>query len=151
MKIHSVVYSIGRSGYFNKDLAATKSPNARVNGSIIEGTPICEGYKKIVQPGHIISVILFLENGEIAIGECADVIFSGAAGRDRLFIPEDHMPLLEGDIKKWLVNRDVSTFRKNAEEVDAIKLATGKRLHTALRCAVLIFKNFQDTDLRKPC
>jgi methylaspartate ammonia-lyase len=131
MKIKSVVYAVGRSGYFNKDLKATKA-GARPNGTILEGKPLTPGYTKIVQPGFIISVMLVLDDGQVAIGECADVIFSGHAGRDPLFVPAEHMPLLESQIRQWLVGRDVSTFRSNAEEIDRFE-KDGRRLHTALR------------------
>lgn len=131
MHIHSVVYAVGRSGYFNKDLLAVKA-HGRNNGSFVEGQPLTAGYRAIVQPGAVISVMLILEDGSVAIGECADVIFSGVAGRDALFVPADHLPLLEGVIREWLVGRDVKTFRANAQEVDHM-VVEGRRLHTSLR------------------
>jgi methylaspartate ammonia-lyase len=131
MKIRDVVYATGRSGYFNKDLQAVKA-GGKPNGSFVEGKPLTPGYTAIVQAGAIISVMLVLEDGTLAIGECADVIFSGLAGRDPLFVPEEHMPLLDSTIRAWLVGRDVSTFRKNADEIDRMEVK-GARLHTSLR------------------
>ncbi|MDB6000196.1 MAG: hypothetical protein JWP52_1895 [Rhizobacter sp.] len=131
MKIKDVVYSVGRSGYFNKDLAAVKA-GGRPNGSFVEGTPLTPGYTAIVQAGAIISVMLLLDDGSVAIGECADVIFSGHAGRDPLFVPEEHLPVLESTVRSWLVGRDVSTFRAHADEIDRLEVK-GARLHTALR------------------
>jgi len=131
MKIQDVVYAVGRSGYFNKDLKATKA-GARPNGSLLEGSPLTPGYTRIVQPGFVISVMLILEDGQIAMGECADVIFSGHAGRDPLFVPAEHLPILESQIRAWLVGRDISAFRGNAEEIDRLEI-DGRRLHTALR------------------
>ena len=86
MKIRDVVYSTGLSGYFNKDLLAVKA-GARPNGTFLEGKPLTPGYTHIVQAGAIISIMLVLEDGSVAVGECADVIFSGLAGRDPLFVP----------------------------------------------------------------
>jgi methylaspartate ammonia-lyase len=134
MKIKDVVYAVGRSGYFNKDLAAVKA-GAKPNGTVYDGKPLTPGYTEIVQAGHIISVMLVLEDGSVATGECADVIFSGLAGRDPLFVPAEHLPLLESSIRDWLVGRDISTFRAGAEEIDR-KLFDGKRLHTALRYGI---------------
>ena len=131
MKIRDVVYSVGRSGYFNKDLQAVKA-GGRANGSFVEGKPLTPGYTAIVQAGAIISVMLILEDGSVAIGECADVIFSGLAGRDPLFIPEEHLPLLESTVRSWLVGRSVDAFRSHAEEIDRMEVQ-GARLHTALR------------------
>jgi len=134
MKIKDVVYAVGRAGYFNKDLAAVKA-GAKANGTVYEGKPITPGYTHIVQAGHVISVMLVLDDGSVAVGECADVIFSGLAGRDPLFIPAEHLPLLESAVRKWLVGRDVSTFRAGAEEIDRMQV-DGKRMHTALRYGI---------------
>src|ERR1700761_2030277 len=98
MKIIDVVYAKGLSGYFNKDLKAVKA-GGRPNGTFVEGAPLTPGYTAIVQAGAIVSVMLRLEDGSSAIGECADVIFSGLAGRDPLFVPEQHLPLLETTIR----------------------------------------------------
>ena len=131
MKIRDVVYATGLSGYFNNDLRAVKAHGVS-NGSFVEGKPLIPGYTAIVQAGAIISVMLILEDGSVAIGECADVIFSGMAGRDPLFIPAQHLPTLESVIKPWLIGRDVSRFRVNAQEIDAMQVQ-GTRLHTSLR------------------
>jgi methylaspartate ammonia-lyase len=105
---------------------------AKVNGLFYEGKPATPGYTRIVQAGHIISVMLILENGAVAVGECADVIFSGLAGRDPLFVPAEHLPVLESTVRAWLVGRDIDKFRANAQEIDRLD-AGGARLHTALR------------------
>ena len=131
MKVRDVVFAVGRSGYFNKDLAATKA-GAKPNGTILEGKPLTPGYTTIVQPGFIISVMLVLDDSQIAIGECADVIFSGLAGRDPLFVPQEHLPLLETAVRPWLVGREIDVFRANAQEIDRFEV-DGRRLHTALR------------------
>ncbi|AOB32435.1 hypothetical protein AKI39_19475 [Bordetella sp. H567] len=134
MKIKDVVYAVGRSGYFNKDLAAVKA-GAKPNGTVYDGKPITPGYTEIVQAGYIVSVMLVLEDGSVATGECADVIFSGLAGRDPLFVPAEHMPLLESRVRDWLVGRDIGAFRAAAEEIDRMQF-DGKRLHTALRYGI---------------
>ncbi len=131
MKIKDVVHAVGRSGYFNKDLAAVKA-GAKPNGTVYDGKPVTPGYTEIVQAGYIVSVMLILEDGSVATGECADVIFSGLAGRDPLFVPAEHMPLLASRVRDWLVGRDISAFRAAAEEIDRMQF-DGKRLHTALR------------------
>jgi len=131
MKIKDVVFVAGLSGYFNKDLQAVKA-GAKPNGTFLEGKPLTPGYTHIVQAGAIISVMLILDDGCVAVGECADVIFSGLAGRDPLFIPSEHMPVLESVVRAWLVGRSVGSFRAHAEEIDRLQVE-GKRLHTALR------------------
>ena len=134
MKIRDVVFSTGLSGYFNKDLKAVKA-GAKANGTFLEGQPLTPGYTHIVQAGAVISVMLILDDGSVAVGECADVIFSGLAGRDPLFIPQEHLSLLESDLRPWLVGRDVGSFRSSAETVDRMEVK-GARLHTALRYGI---------------
>jgi methylaspartate ammonia-lyase len=131
MKVRDVVYVVGLSGYFNKDLVAVKA-GARANGTFYEGPPLTPGYTNIVQAGSILSIMLLLVDGSVATGECADVIFSGLAGRDPLFVPSQHLPVLESIVREWLVGRDVSRFRANADEADGMRVE-GKLLHTAVR------------------
>ncbi|TQW00131.1 methylaspartate ammonia-lyase [Cordyceps javanica] len=123
----------GLSGYFHKDLRAVKlSPHFDpLADNIAAVTP---GFTNVVQPGHVISVLIRLPNGSVAIGDCVDVIFSGAASRDPIFIPAQHLPYLNAVVKPWLLHCDVSVFRLNAAEVDATWRALGnKKLHTAVR------------------
>jgi len=131
MKIRDVLASTGLSGYFNKDLLAVKA-GARANGSFYDGPPVTAGYTHIVQAGAVLSVMLLLDDGSVATGECADVIFSGLAGRDPLFVPARHLPLFETVLRDWLVGRDVTAFRVHAEEADRMSV-DGQRLHTAVR------------------
>ncbi|KAJ5181777.1 Methylaspartate ammonia-lyase [Penicillium cf. viridicatum] len=123
----------GLSGYFHKDLQAVKlSPN--YDPLVDNVAAVTPGFENVVQAGEIISILIRLPNGAVAIGDCADVIFSGAASRDPLFIPAQHLPFLNTAIRSWLLKCDVSIFRPNAVKVDAPWQALGnKRLHTAVR------------------
>lgn len=134
MKIQDVLYSIGRSGFMNKDLAAIKG-GAKQNGSVYDGEPVLPGFKRIMQPGTIISVMLLLEDGSVAFGDCADVILTGFAGRDPLFREEDHIDFLRGEMRDFLIGRELTSFRELAPAVDTMK-RDGKPLHTAIRYGV---------------
>lgn len=128
-----VRFVCGLSGYFHKDLQAVKS-SPDYNPLVDNVAAVTPGFDNVVQAGEVISVLIRLPNGSVAIGDCADVIFSGAASRDPLFIPAQHIPFLEAAIRPWLLNCDVSMFRPNAAQVDATWQALGnKRLHTAVR------------------
>jgi methylaspartate ammonia-lyase len=135
MKIRNLICSTGRSGYFNKDLAAIRAGRGKANGLAYEGEPMTPGFTAISQPGATVSVMLLLEDGQVAFGDCADVVFTGAAGRDPIFQPEAHLPVLNGAVRETLIGRDCGTFRPLAEELDAFAPG-GKRLHTALRYGV---------------
>jgi len=64
MKINDVIYSVGRSGFFNRDLAAIKA-GARADGFAYPDKPVSPGFEKIVQPGTAISVMLLLSRAQL--------------------------------------------------------------------------------------
>ncbi len=134
MKIKDVVASAGLTGFYFDDQKAIKS-GAEHDGMFYEGAPLTEGFKAVRQPGESISVMLILEDDSVAKGDCAAVQYSGAGGRDPLFLANDFIPIIEGEIKKLLVGEDVSKFRPLAEKVDG-HLFNGKKLHTAIRYGV---------------
>src|SRR5688572_6005442 len=135
MKIKDVICAAGRSGYMHRDLLAIKSGKAKANGSLYEGEPMSPGFTRIIEPATIISIMLLLEDGQIAFGDCADVILAGVAGRDPAFNAAPHMDYMRGEVADALRGRDVSTFKANAEEMDKYSRG-GKRLHTAIRYGV---------------
>ena len=135
MKIREILFVTGMSGYMIKDLAAIRAGRARVNGIDMEGEPVTPGFRRILQPGQMVSVLLVLEDGQVAFGDCMEVIFSGAAGRDPVFVAERHMPILKGEVRERLVGADLGNFRALAEEIDGMRV-DGKRLHTAVRYGV---------------
>src|SRR5699024_11289322 len=91
-----------------------------------------EGFTSIRQPGESISVMIVLDDGQVALGDCAAVQYSGAGGRDPLFLAEDFIPLIEGEIKEKLLGEETSNFKELAEKVDKLEI-DGKKLHTAIR------------------
>lgn len=134
MKIKDVIYAKGLSGYFHKDLAAVKA-GAKADGFIYLGNPTSPGFKKIMQPGSVVSVLLRLDDDQIAFGDCVDVILVGLAGRDPLFSADEHLPFLQTTMRDLLRGRSLSRFRPLAEEIDRYK-QDGRPLHTALRYGV---------------
>jgi methylaspartate ammonia-lyase len=123
-----------RSGYFNKDLPAIKlGPQA--DGFAYHGQPRTAGFSQIIQPGEGLSVMVLLEDGGVAFGDCVDVILAGIAGRDPVFRAEEHVALIDGALRELLVGRDARFFRPLAEAVESFRHA-GKALHTAVRYGV---------------
>ena len=131
MKIVDIICSAGRTGFYFDDQRAIKA-GAGHDGVFYIGDPITEGFKSVRQAGESISVMMVLENGLIAHGDCAAVQYSGAGGRDPLFLAEEFIPLIEGPIKEQIVGKEADNFRKLAAEMEAIEI-NGKRLHTAIR------------------
>lgn len=134
MIITKVLFSAGVTGFFFDDQAAIKK-GAGHDGFIYEGKPETEGFKTIRITGESISVMLIMENGQIAYGDCAAVQYSGAGGRDPLFLAETYVPFLNEHIKPYLEGRNITSFKKEAEAFDILEI-NGKRLHTAIRYGV---------------
>ena len=131
MKILEVVCSGGRTGFYFDDQRAIKG-GAGHDGVFYVGQPVTDGFRSVRQAGEAISVMLLLEDGQIAFGACAAVQYSGAGGRDPLFLAEDFIPIIEKYIKPCLVGKEADNFRALTTMMEAIEVE-GKRLHTAIR------------------
>ena len=99
------------------------------------GETVTEGFTSVRQAGESISVMIILEDGQIAYGDCAAVQYSGAGGRDPLFLAKDFIPLIDKYIKPELVGKEADNFRSLCEMMETITV-DGKRLHTAIRYGV---------------
>ncbi|MEW6064736.1 MAG: methylaspartate ammonia-lyase [Bacillota bacterium] len=135
MKITGAVVSPGLTGFYFDDQKAIKKGREQ-DGFAYLGEPATPGFSAVRQRGEAISVMLLLEDGSFAYGDCAAVQYSGAGGRDPLFLAADFMPVLERDLLPRLVGREVTGFRELAEEFDHLADAGGNPLHTAIRYGV---------------
>lgn len=131
MKIIDIICSAGKTGFYFDDQRAIKA-GAGHDGFDYVGEPVTEGFTRIRQAGESISVMFILEDGQVAHGDCAAVQYSGAGGRDPLFLASDFIPVIKNEIAPKLIGRDINEFRPLAEEVDTMEL-NGNRLHTAIR------------------
>ena len=134
MKIVDVVCSEGRTGFYFDDQRAIKK-GAGHDGVFYIGKPVTEGFTSVRQAGESISVMIILEDGQVAYGDCAAVQYSGAGGRDPLFLAKDFIPLIDKYIKPELVGKEADSFRDLSAMMEAIQIE-GKRLHTAIRYGV---------------
>lgn len=136
MKIIDVVCAQGKTGFFFDDQKAIKA-GAKNDGAFYKGTPVTPGFTAVRQAGESISVLFVLENGAIAHGDCAAVQYSGAGGRDPLFLAKDFIPIIEKHIAPLYKGKEISSFREMADVVDkGINPETGKIYHTAIRYGV---------------
>lgn len=134
MKIVDVVCSAGRTGFYFDDQRAIKK-GAGHDGFTYVGEPVTAGFTAVRQAGESISVMFILEDGQVAFGDCAAVQYSGAGGRDPLFLAKDFIPLIETAIAPKLIGRELTSFKALAEEFDHMQV-NGKRLHTAIRYGI---------------
>ncbi|MBI9104710.1 MAG: methylaspartate ammonia-lyase [Spirochaetales bacterium] len=134
MRIRDVIFSPGKSGYYFDDQAAVKS-GAGKDGLIYRGKPVTSGFSAIRQAGESVSIMLILEDGNIGIGDCTAVQYSGAGGRDPLFLSDQYIPFLEKYIKPLLLESDFTSFKSASEYFDSL-LIKDKPLHTAIRYGI---------------
>lgn len=117
---------------FTLTISGPLSPAQATTACSISGDPVTQGFRSVRQPGESISVMLVLEARPGCLGRRAAVQYSGAGGRDPLFLAEEFIPLIETHIKPVLVGREADSFRDLCRDMEAITI-DGKRLHTALR------------------
>ena len=134
MKIKNVVCSAGRTGFYFDDQRAIKS-GAISDGATYIGEPVTEGFSRVRQSGESISVMIILEDNQIAFGDCAAVQYSGAGGRDPLFLAEDFIPIIEKEVAPKLIGREITSFKELSNLVENIRV-DNKKLHTAIRYGV---------------
>jgi methylaspartate ammonia-lyase len=131
MKIHKVLFAPGKSAFFFDDQRAIKK-GASHDGFVYIGDPVTEGFRRIREAGECVSVLLVLEDGGIAAGDCAAVQYSGAGGRDPLFKAESYIPLLQRELPPLLEGTEVKPFREMIRDLSFLESGPG-RLHTAAR------------------
>ena len=134
MKIVDLVCAPGRTGFFFDDQRAIKA-GAEPDGGAYKGTPVTDGFTAVRQAGESISVMLRLEDGQMAWGDCAAVQYSGAGGRDPLFLAGNFIPFIEKHIKPKLVGREITSFREMSTELESMEV-DGRHLHTAIRYGI---------------
>ncbi len=134
MRIVSVLTQPVRTGFFADDQAAIRA-GAEHDGFAYAGVPITPGFSAIRQAGEALSVMLLLEDGSVAHGDCAAVQYSGAGGRDPLFSAAAARRDVEEHLVPMLTGAELGSFRELAGRVDACRTPSGP-LHTAIRYGV---------------
>jgi len=132
--IEKVLFVPGYSSFYFDDQQAIKD-GAGQDGFVYLGQPVTEGFTTVRQAGETVSIILVLNTGAVAVGDCAAVQYSGAGGRDPLFLAHQFVPFLERHLKPLLEGRSVGKFLENARFFDTLHI-DGQRLHTAIRYGV---------------
>jgi methylaspartate ammonia-lyase len=134
MKIVDVLCETVRTGFYRDDQAAIRA-GATHDGFLYVGHPLTPGFQSIRQPGKAVSVMLVLSDGQVALGDCAEVQYSGAGGRAPVLSAEEIVAEISRHVTPVLIGRTVTGFRDLAEEVDTY-LVHGNLLGTATRYGV---------------
>ncbi len=131
MKILDIICSKSLTGFYFDDQVAIKN-GAIQDGFTYVGNLITEKFTTIRQQGEAVSIMFILEDGQVAYGDAAAVQYSGAGGRDSLFLSDEGIETINSYIKPILIGTDISSFKPLAEKIDNLVIE-GKKLHTALR------------------
>lgn len=131
MKITEALFTPALSSFYFDDQAAIKA-GAGQDGFTYVGKAKTPGFDRIRQSGEAVSVLLKLQNGLWAEGDCAAVQYSGAGGRDPLFTAAGYIPWMQEVLRPLLIGRDVAEFMGNARYFDRLE-QDGNRIHTAIR------------------
>lgn len=131
MKIVNALCTPGLTGFYFDDQKAIKQ-GALMDGFTYAGEPLTDKFSAIRQAGESLLMMLVLEDGQVAYGDAAAVQYSGAGGRDPLFLAEEGKHFFETHLKSKLIGLDVATFKGHAEFFDTLTIE-GKKLHTAMR------------------
>ncbi|WP_426518071.1 methylaspartate ammonia-lyase [Diaminobutyricibacter sp. McL0618] len=123
-----------RTGFYADDQSAIRAGATR-DGLRYVGDPLTPGFASIRQPGEALSVLLVLDDGQVAHGDCAAVQYSGAGGRDSVFYAERASADVAEFVTPLLLGRALDSFRGLTAEVDAVRTGNGI-LHTAIRYGI---------------
>jgi methylaspartate ammonia-lyase len=134
MKIQKALFAKGVSAFFFDDQRAIRK-GAGHDGFFYEGTSVTPGFTRIRMAGESISVMFILEDGQIAVGDCAAIQYSGAGGRDPLFLADDYLRFLDERLRPKLEGSEIESFRSMAARLCSAEI-DGFRMHTALRYGV---------------
>jgi methylaspartate ammonia-lyase len=129
MKIVDVLTEPVRAGFFADDQAAIRA-GASHDGFGYDGAPLTPGFAAIRQAGEALSVLLLLDDGSVAHGDCAAVQYSGAGGRDPVFSAESARRDIADHLTPLLIGAELTSFRDLAGRVD------DHPLHSAIRYGV---------------
>ncbi|MFD2768426.1 methylaspartate ammonia-lyase [Micromonospora eburnea] len=122
------------TAYFNDDQAAIRA-GARQDGFCYVGRPVTAGFDRIREPGRAVSVLLMLDDGFVATGDCTSVQYAGVAGRDEPVGTDAMIDVINTHVAPALVAGGLGCFRDAAERIDGL-LVDGRPLHTAIRYGV---------------
>jgi methylaspartate ammonia-lyase len=131
MRIAEVLAVPTRAGFFTDDQAAIRA-GARHDGFTYTGDPLTPGFRAVRQAGQALSVLLVLDDGQVAHGDCAAVQYAGVGGRDPLFDATAAADTVERHVAPLLRGAALTGFRELAAAVDGL-LVDGRPLHTAVR------------------
>lgn len=131
MKIKDILTVPGLTGFFFDDQRAIKA-GAESDGFTYRGAAVTPGFKAIRQRGESLAIMLELEDGLWVHGDCAAVQYSGAGGRDPLFVAGTYAEKVTPMLREFFLGRELAGFRQTMADFYAWCAQVGFPRHQAL-------------------
>jgi methylaspartate ammonia-lyase len=109
------------SAFFRDDQAAIRAGGAR-DGFLYVGEPVTPGFGSIREPGPALTILLHLSDGHVATGDCVEVQYAGAGGRDRPLDQARGAELVDTILAPALIGRRVGDFRELSQALRPLGL-----------------------------
>lgn len=133
LRIEKVLFAAGEGAYYADDHDAVRAGAVR-DGQAYRGSPVTPGFNSIRQPAQAMSILLQLDDGYIATGDCASVAYGGVGGREAVFQSDRAVDVAFRSLKPWIEKKRIGTFRAMADELASLKdPESGKALPLALQ------------------
>ncbi|MCE7003096.1 methylaspartate ammonia-lyase [Kibdelosporangium philippinense] len=130
-QIVKVVTAKGQAAFYADDQAAIRA-GARRDGKTYLGQPVTPGFRAVRQPADALSVMLVLNDGQVAHGDCVGVQYAGVAGRETPFNADKARTFIEDVVAPAIIGRDVTSFRAGAEVLTSSPAAVAYGVSQAL-------------------
>lgn len=108
----------GQGGFYFDDQAAVLSGEVTSDGFRYLGAPRTPGFHSVRQVSECVSVVLVLDDGQTAVGDCVSVQYSGVGGREPLMNAQRMANALQRDVLPALEGRTISSFRESTNIID---------------------------------
>ncbi|CCH79152.1 Methylaspartate ammonia-lyase [Nostocoides japonicum T1-X7] len=119
LRIVDVVASTGLGAFFFDDQQAIKSGAVR-DGNAYTGAPLTPGYTAIRETAEAASIMLILEDGYVAVGDCASVQYSGVGGREPRLHAAALAARIETRLAPALTGWDITSFRSASVKAETV-------------------------------
>ena len=116
-RIKRVQLVAGVGGFWVNDQPAIQT-GATADGFFFNGRPVSPGFSAIREPSTAYCVMLELEDGQIAYGDCVTVLNLGYGGRP-LPLKQEDMPAVQNALAELFVGQAFTSFRSAAQALEA--------------------------------
>ena len=132
MRVKDVRVAPGMGGFFHDDQLAIREGRPR-DGFVYGGSPKTPGFHAVREPAEALLIMIVLEDGQIALGDCCSVQYAGVGGRDHASRGDDLVARFGPLLREELVGAAVSSFRDPDRRFRDLLLDGKRKLPASVR------------------